>query len=116
MSRRGRVSTGRSRWAGTPRDCPLETRKTPRAQHALDTAFQLEVSGNTYDTDTEGTIAAIGDGQEPLFFEDIGPDSTLTGKVVYDVPPKVLKKRLEMRFNELGFGETRGYIALPKLG
>lgn len=81
-----------------------------------DNAVQLEVNGNTYDTDTDGTIAAIGDGQDPLFFEDIGPDASLTGRVVYDVPAKVLKKPIEMRLNELGLGETHGYIALPALG
>jgi len=71
-----------------------------------DNAFQLEVGGKTYDTDSEGTIAAIGSGEDPLFFEDIGPDASLTGRVVFDVPPKTLRKTVLMRFNELGFGDT----------
>lgn len=74
---------------------------------------QLEVNGNTYDTDTEGTVAAAGAGEDPFFLEDIGPDSTTTGKVVFDVPPSVLSEKLELRFNELGFGSTHGFIRLP---
>jgi hypothetical protein len=31
------------------------------------------------------------------------------------VPPKVLKQHPELRFNEFGFGETHGYISLPRL-
>lgn len=73
-------------------------------------AFQLEIGGNKYDTDSDGTIAAVGAGEEPFFLEDIGPDSDVTGKVVFDVPAKVLSKKVEMRFNELGFGSTHGYI------
>lgn len=71
---------------------------------------KLEVGGNTYDPDNEGTTAAIGAGEEPFFLEDIGPDSTVVGKVVYDVPDSVLSKKVEVRFNELGFGDTHGYI------
>ena len=75
-----------------------------------DNAFQLEVDGNKYDTDSDGTIAAMGAGEEPFFLEDIGPDADVTGKVVFDVPKSVLSKKVEMRFNELGFGSTHGYI------
>lgn len=75
-----------------------------------DNAFQLEVEGNKYDTDSDGTIAAMGAGEEPFFLEDIGPDSDVTGKVVFDVPESVFSKKVEMRFNELGFGTTHGYI------
>lgn len=75
-----------------------------------DNVFQLEVGGNTYDTDSDGTIAAIGAGQQPLFLEDIGPDADVNGKVVFDVPKSVLSKKVELRFNELGFGSTHGYV------
>lgn len=81
-----------------------------------DNAFQLEVDGKKYDTDSEGTIAAVGAGDEPFFLEDIGPDSTVSGKVVFDVPESVLSKKPAMRFNELGFGSTHGFIRLPRLG
>lgn len=72
--------------------------------------------GNTYSTDSDGTFAAIGDGQEAFLLEDIGPDSSLNGVVVFDVPKALLKaKLLELEFGELGFGDTHAYIALPKL-
>jgi len=80
-----------------------------------DTAFQLEVGGNTYDTDSDGTFAAIGTGDDPLFFEDIGPDATIQGPVVFDVPANAVKNQPEMRFNELGFGSSHAYISLPPL-
>jgi hypothetical protein len=80
-----------------------------------DNVFQLEVNGKTYDPDSDGTTAAIGAGEQPFFLEDIGPDATTRGKVVFDVPKSVLHKNIEMRFNELGFGTTHGYIALPSL-
>jgi hypothetical protein len=47
--------------------------------------------------------------------EDIGPDATSNGKVVFDVPKSALNKKVEMRFNELGFGSTHGYIKLSSL-
>lgn len=78
-----------------------------------DEAVQLEIEGNTYKADSDGTIAAIGDGQNPLFFEDIGPDATLKSKVVFDVPDSKLAKKMSVRFGELGFGDTHGYIDLP---
>jgi hypothetical protein len=80
-----------------------------------DDAFQLEVNGKTYDSDTDGTVAAVGAGENPFFLEDIGPDATTRGKVVFDVPKSVLKKKVAMRFNELGFGTTHGYITLSSL-
>lgn len=77
--------------------------------------FQLDVDGKKYDTDTDGTIAAVGSGEEPFFLEDIGPDSTITAKVVFDVPESVLSKKPSMRFNELGFGSTHAFIRLPSI-
>jgi hypothetical protein len=79
-----------------------------------DNVFQLEIDGNKYDPDNAGTVAAVGAGENPFFLKDIGPDVVSTGKVVFDVPLSVLKKKTEMRFNELGFGETHGYILLPQ--
>jgi len=89
------------------------TSKKSESATLTDNAFQLETKdGKTYDTDSDGTVAALGGDTKPLFLEDIGPDSTVKGKVVYDVPKGALKKNLRMRFNELGFGSTHGYIAL----
>lgn len=81
-----------------------------------DESIKLEVNGNTYDADNDGTVAAIGSGEQPFFLDTIGPDADRSGTVVFDVPKKVLKKKIEVRFNELGFGETHGYIQLPSLG
>lgn len=77
-------------------------------------AVQLESrDGAKYDADSEGTTAALGEGEDPLFLEDLGPDQTTTSRVVFDVPQRVLDGRPRLRFNELGFGSTHGYIRLP---
>jgi hypothetical protein len=81
-----------------------------------DNVFQLEIGGKTYDTDSDGTIAAVGAGDNPFFLEDIGPDATTRGKVVFDVPKSALKKNVLMRFNELGLGTTHAYVKLASLG
>lgn len=75
--------------------------------------FQLDIGGNTYDPDIDGTTAAIGNGEQPFFLEDIGPDAQHTGKVVFDVPRKLLGRKMELRLNELGFGSGHAYIRLP---
>jgi hypothetical protein len=77
--------------------------------------FQLQVGRNVYDTDSAGTIAAAGANEEPFFLKDIGPDVTTTGTVVFDVPASALKRKPELRFNELGFGDGHGFIRLPAL-
>lgn len=79
----------------------------------IDSTIKLETDGNTYDADNDGTIAAMGSGQQPFFLDTIGPDSDRRGTVVFDVPRKVLDQKVEIRFNELGFGSTHGYIRLP---
>ncbi len=81
-----------------------------------DNSIQLETEGTTYDADTSSTISAGTDNAKPLWVESLGPDSTHTGTVVFDLPESKLGQKLELRFSELGFGETHGYIRLPKLG
>lgn len=80
-----------------------------------DGIVSLVVGDRTYEPDNSGTVAAIGAGDDPLFLEDIGPDSTLSSRVVFDVPEAVLDEDPELRFGELGFGSTEGFIALPAL-
>jgi hypothetical protein len=84
-----------------------------------DDSIGLEAGGKTYKPDTEGTTALQLSGgsksDEPFFLRDINPDTTSSGSVVYDVPKSLLSKKVEVRFNELGFGTTHGYIRLPKL-
>lgn len=86
-----------------------------------DDTIKLEVpDGPTYSADSEGSTAALlsgggGQSQEPFFLRDLQPDTTAAGLIVFDVPPSVLNKKPELRFNELGFGETHAYIRLPSL-
>ena len=90
------------------------TSKKNESATITDEAIQLEAPNrNTYKADSDGTVAALGQGQDPLFREDIGPDATLESKVVFDVPKSVANRKLEVRFGELGHGSTHGYIRLP---
>jgi hypothetical protein len=79
-----------------------------------DNVIKLEIDGNTYDPDNDGTVAVMGaGGDQPFFLDTIGPDSDRNGTVVFDVPTSKLSHKIEVRFGELGFGETHGYIRLP---
>lgn len=69
----------------------------------------------TYSTDSTAETALIGSGAKTFFLEDLGPGVTLTGQAAFDVAPEVLSQHPQLRFNELGFGSTHGYIALPPL-
>jgi hypothetical protein len=75
----------------------------------------LHATRRPEEQDSEGTIAAVGAGENPFFLEDIGPDATTRGKVVFDIPKSALKKNVLMRFNELGFGTTHAYVKLSSL-
>jgi hypothetical protein len=50
-----------------------------------------------------------------FLFEDLGPSVTLTGRTAFDVALSVFRQHPQLRFNELGYGSTHGYIALPPL-
>ncbi len=80
-----------------------------------DNAVKLDISGNTYDADTDGTTAALTSGQDPFIYDTIGPDADKRGTVVFDIPESKLGKKLQLRIGELGFGPTHAYIRLPKL-
>lgn len=75
----------------------------------------LVVGEKVFKPDTKAEVALIGEGGSTFLAEDVGPSVTAKGEVAFDVPPSLLKKHPELRFNELGFGETHGYIALPNL-
>lgn len=82
-----------------------------------DDTFSVTCGGcPSYSTDSDGTFAVIGEGGEPFFLTDIQPDTTKRGVLVFDVPEKILTKKLELRINELGFGEGHGFIQLPPTG
>lgn len=75
----------------------------------------LVVGDKTYSTDSNAETALIGSGASTFLLEDLGPDVTLTGKTAFDVAPAVLNQHPQLRFNELGYGSTHAYIALPSL-
>jgi hypothetical protein len=66
--------------------------------------------GTSYGSDSDGTIAVMGDGGEPLFFEEMHPDLPKTGQLIFDVPPKALKGGM-LEVSDL-FGGGEAYIAL----
>lgn len=92
----------------------VESDRSESATLTSDVA-KLEVDGKTFEADLDGSTAALTADEDPFFLESIGPESTTTGTVVFDVPEKFLNSKLEMRFGELGFGSTKGYIRLPRL-
>lgn len=75
----------------------------------------LVAGDDTYSTDSSAETALIGSGADTFLLQDLGPDVTLTGKTAFDVAPAVLNRHPQLRFNELGFGSTHAYIALPAL-
>jgi hypothetical protein len=75
----------------------------------------LVVGDKTYSTDSNAETALIGSGASTFLLEDLGPDVTLTGKTAFDIAPAVLNQHPQLRFNELGYGSTHAYIALPPL-
>jgi hypothetical protein len=75
----------------------------------------LVAGDNTYSADSNAETALVGAGEKTFLLEDLGPNVTLTGKVAFDVAPATLREHPQLRFNELGFGDTHGYIALPRL-
>ena len=63
-----------------------------------------------------GELALIAtDSGEPFVFEDLGPDLTQDGTAVFDIPTSALKPAPEVCFGEMGFGPSRGCIALNRM-
>ncbi len=76
---------------------------------------KLVAGGKEYETDSEGEFALLGSGQKSFFLEDVGPDLSQDGTVVFDVPPAALRAKPEICIGELGFGPSRGCIALTHI-
>ena len=73
----------------------------------------LEVGGKEYSTDSDGTTQLMFEDKESFFLKDLGPDVATTGAVAFDVPPGGAGSSSgEVCFGELGFGSTKGCIAL----
>ncbi len=76
----------------------------------------LMIGGKTYKVDSNGGVALMMDGGKTFFLKDLGPDVSTTGQVVFDVPKSAAKKKMEICFGELGFGPSKGCIAIkPKV-
>lgn len=78
-------------------------------------AVSLVADGKTYDGDSDAQTALIGAGAKTFLLNDLGPGVAVKGAVAFDVAPSVLGEHPQLRFNELGFGSTHAYIALPAL-
>lgn len=74
-----------------------------------DSMVKLEVEGTTYDSDTS---ALIGSGETPFFLDDLGPDITKRGTVVFDVPPSKIGRPMALRFGEMGLGTSHAYVTI----
>ena len=78
-------------------------------------AVSLVAGDKTYSADSNAEIALSGSGANTFLLEDLGPGVSLKGSTAFDVAPSVLHQHPQLRFNELGFGSTHGYIRLPQL-
>jgi hypothetical protein len=72
---------------------------------------KLDTGGETYEADDDASMAL----DDPIVFEQLGPDTTKTFHVAFDVPKSKLGGNLKLRFSELGFGRTHGFIQLGAL-
>ncbi len=70
----------------------------------------LVAGGKTYKADTEAVAEAP---DAKLVASELGPSLSTVVEAIFDVAPEVLRQHPELRFNELGFGTTHGYIELP---
>jgi len=68
-----------------------------------------------YKPSSDADIALSVEGGKTFLIQELGPEVSLTGRAAFDVPPQVLGEHPQLRFNELGYGTTHGYIALPPL-
>lgn len=66
--------------------------------------------GKEYSTDDDGTVAVMGDDEEPLIFADMQPDLPKSGKLVFDVPAAKTAGGL-LKVDDL-FGRGEAYIRL----
>jgi hypothetical protein len=78
--------------------------------------IKLVANGREYETDSKGELALIAtDSGDPFVFEDLGPDLTQDGTAVFDIPTSALRPAPEVCFGEMGFGPSRGCIALNRM-
>jgi len=88
----------------------IENKKDETKTFSDNAAKLIAGNGKKYSTDSDGTIAAIGDDGEPLIFEDMQPDVAKTGLLVFDIPKAAAKGSL-LEVSDL-FGRGEAYIDL----
>jgi hypothetical protein len=84
----------------------------------VDDLVSLKVGGTKISPSTDGEIAYSidNDNADTLSSLDaISPDADKTITAVFDVPESKLGRKMQLRFGELGFGSTEGFIRLPSL-
>ena len=88
----------------------IENKKDETKTFLDDAAKFLTTNGKSYSTDSNGTVAVMGDNGDPLMLADMQPDVPKTGMLVYDVPKdKAVGGLLEV--SDL-FGGGEAYIDL----
>ena len=88
----------------------IENKKDETKTFLDEAAKVIGGNGKTYSTDNDGTFAAIGGDEQPLFLEDMQPDVPKTGTLVYDVPVGKAKGSM-LEVSDL-FGGGEAYIDL----
>ena len=78
--------------------------------------IKLVAKGKEYETDTRAEFALVAtDSGKPFLLEDLGPDLSTDGTAVFDIPSNALRPAPELCFGEMGFGPSRGCIALNRM-
>ena len=73
--------------------------------------FKLKANGKTYEADGEATIYANNDNN--FLAQDVNPDVTVKGKIVFDVPADVAKSNdLKLQVQTGFWGTQKGIIEL----
>lgn len=88
----------------------VENKKNETKTFSDNAATFIASNGNKYSTDSEGTVASLGSGDEEFLLMDMQPDVPETGVLVYDVPKGKAKGGL-LEVSDL-FGGGEAYIDL----
>ncbi len=91
------------------------TNKKHSTATMTDEIVTLVAEKKEYKVSSSAETALIGEGGKTFLIQELSPEESLAGRTAFDIPPQVLQKHPQLRFNELGFGSTHGYIALPPL-
>jgi len=91
-------------------DLTIENTKNETKTFFDSAAHFIGSNNKSYDTDSDGTFAAMGDDGETLIFEEMQPDVPKTGILVFDVPKDAMAGGL-LEVSDL-FGRGDAYIDL----